>query len=190
MPNWCANHIEISGPTEKIQDLYDKTRITDRQTTEQGSEVGFLEYLAPIGEYDRDNAVGTWDTKWEVDVELDFNYTDSGAMVTGYFDSAWSPPVTALLRYLHKNPDCSAELYYYEPAMDFCGNLDEHITISDVSRDYFTDDPVGKRLDAHFDIVGMLDEYEEAEQEEALSTPPDVLTGEEPDIKEENYEKT
>ena len=44
-------------------------------------------------------------------------------------------------------------------------------------------------LDAHFDIVGMLDEYEEAEQDEALATP-DVITGEEPDIKEENYEKT
>ena len=65
-----------------------------------------------------------------------------------------------------------------------------YVWISDESRDYFTDDPVGQSLDAHFDIVGMLDEYEEAEQDEALATPPDVITGEEPDIKEENYEKT
>ena len=177
MPNWCANHVEISGPTEKIQDLYDKTRITDRQTTEQGSEVGFLEYLAPIGDYDREDAIQTWGTNWEVDVELDLNYTDSGAMVTGYFDSAWSPPVPALLNYLENNTDCDGDIYYYEPAMDFCGNVDCHITISDHNKTFFQNNQIGKKLDDHFDIVGMIEESEELEQEEALQTPPDQMEG-------------
>lgn len=190
MPNWCANHIEISGPVEKIKDLYEKTRITDRQTTEQGSQVGFLEYLAPIGDYDRADAISTWGTKWEVDVELQFNYTDSGAVVTGYFDSAWSPPVPALLNYLENNSDCDGDLYYYEPAMDFCGNVDCHITISDENKTFFQNNQIGQKLDEHFDIIGMLEEAEEEEMAEALATPPDVITGEEPDIKEENYEKT
>ena len=156
MPNWCANHIEISGPTEKIKDLYEKTRITDRQTTEQGSQVGFLEYLAPIGDYDRADAISTWGTKWEVDVELDFSYTDTGAVVTGY---------------------CDGDLYYYEPAMDFCGNVDCQITISDHNKTFFQNNQIGKKLDDHFDIIGMIEESEELEQEEALQTPPDQMEG-------------
>ena len=185
MPNWCANHIEISGPTDKIKDLYEKTQITNRHTTEQGSETGFLEYLAPQGEWDYHQCIEKWGTKWEVDVELQLNYTDSGAVVTGYFESAWSPPVPAINHFLAENTDCDAELHYYEPSMDYCGTLDTSITISDVSKQFFQTDPVGKNLDRHFDIVGMLEEYEEQDQAEALATPPDVITGEEPDIKEE-----
>ena len=177
MPNWCANHIEISGPADKIKDLYEKTKITDRQTTEQGSQVGFLEYLAPIGDYDRADAISTWGTKWEVDVELDFSYTDTGAVVTGYFDSAWSPPVPALERFLTKNPDCDGNLFYYEPAMDFCGDLSNHVTISDEGIDFFCNDPVGQELDGHFAIIDMLEEHEEEEQQEALATPPDQMEG-------------
>lgn len=177
MPNWCANHIEISGPTNKIKDLYEKTCITGRQTTEQGSEVGFLEYLAPLGEWNYHDALSTWGTKWEVDAELDFNYTDNGAVLTGYFDSAWSPPVQACETFMIHNPDCDVQLHYYEPAMDFCGDLNNHITISDEGKDFFCNDPVGQELDGHFGIIDMIEEEEEYQQDEVLATPPDVMEG-------------
>ena len=52
MPNWCANHIEITGPEDKINILY------------QDAQDGFLETLAPIGDWEYNTAVEKWGTKW------------------------------------------------------------------------------------------------------------------------------
>ena len=166
MPNWCANHIEITGPEEKIQKIY------------MDSQNGLLETLAPLGEWEYNDALNGWGTKWEVDstgLAVDLSMNDGTATLSGYFESAWSPPVQALETFELKNPDCEVKLHYYEPSMDFCGSLDETITISDVKKDYFLTDPLGIELDGHFDVVGMIDDYYEIEQEEALDTPPDVL---------------
>ena len=168
MPNWCANHIEITGPEDKINKLY------------MDAQDGFLETLAPLGDWEYHNAVSTWGTKWEVDidglsVDLSMAETNGTATLGGYFESAWSPPLEALQKYLNNNPDCEGDLFYYEPSMDFCGNMNNNITISDVNKDFFANDPVGQELDGHFAIIDYLEEYEEEEQEEALKTPPDVL---------------
>ena len=168
MPNWCANHIEITGPEDKINKLY------------MDAQDGFLETLAPLGKWDYNDAVAQWGTKWEVDidnlaVDVSMAKHNGTATLSGYFESAWSPPMEALHTYLDKNPDCEGELYYYEPAMDFCGNMNNNITISDVDKDFFANDPVGQELDGHFAVIDYLEEYEEEEQEEALATPPDVL---------------
>lgn len=168
MPNWCANHIEITGPEDKINKLY------------MDAQDGFLETLAPLGKWDYNDAVAQWGTKWEVDidnlaVDVSMAKHNGTATLSGYFESAWSPPMEALQTYLDNNPDCEGELYYYEPAMDFCGNMNNNITISDVDKDFFANDPVGQELDGHFAIIDYLEEYEEEEQEEALATPPDVL---------------
>jgi hypothetical protein len=39
--------------------------------------------------------------------------TDGTATLSGYFESAWSPPINALNTYLGSNPDCEGDLYYY-----------------------------------------------------------------------------
>lgn len=168
MPNWCANHIEITGPEDKINKLY------------MDAQDGFLETLAPLGKWDYNDAVAQWGTKWEVDidnlaVDVSMAKHNGTATLSGYFESAWSPPMEALQTYLDKNPDCEGELYYFEPAMDFCGNMNNNITISDVDKDFFANDPVGQELDGHFAIIDYLEEFEEEVQEEALATPPDVL---------------
>ena len=177
MPNWCANHIEITGPADKLKQVYNTTEIKNRGKVNQGPEQGFLETIAPLGDWDYHDALNTWGTKWEVDVELDFNYTDTGAVLTGYFDSAWNPPIQACETFMKDNPDCDIQLHYYEPAMDFCGDLNNHITISDTNIDFFTKDSLGQELDGHFNIVDMIEEHEEYEQEEILATPPDVMEG-------------
>lgn len=168
MPNWCANHIEITGPEDKINMLY------------QDAQDGFLETLAPIGDWEYNTAVEKWGTKWEVDIDnlaVDLSMADRNgtATLSGYFESAWSPPMEALQTYLDNNQDCEGELYYYEPAMDFCGNMNNNITISSVNKDFFANDPVGQELDGHFAIIDYMEEYEDEVQEEALATPPDVL---------------
>ena len=63
--------------------------------------------------------------------------------------------------------------------MDFCGNVDCQITISDHNKTFFQNSQIGKKLDDHFDIIGMIEEAEELEQEEALQTPPDQMEGRE-----------
>ena len=168
MPNWCANHIEITGPEDKINKLY------------MDAQEGFLETLAPLGKWDYHDAVAQWGTKWEVDidnlaVDVSMAKHNGTATLSGYFDSAWSPTLEALQTYLENNPDCEGELCYYEPSMDFCGNMNNNITISNVNKDFFANDPVGQELDGHFAIIDYLEEFEEEEQEEALATPPDVL---------------
>lgn len=168
MPNWCANYIEITGPEEKINKLY------------MDSQEGFLETLAPIGGYDYNNAIDTWGTKWEVDindlsVDVSMAEHDGTATLSGYFESAWSPPLGALEKYLENNNDCNGDLYYWEPAMDFCGNFNNNITISNAGKEFFANDPIGQELDGHFAVIDYLEEYEETEMEEALATPPDVL---------------
>ena len=53
MPNWCSNDIVISGPEDKIKDLWEAAQFKE----------GLLEAIAPIGEWDYDTAVAEWGTK-------------------------------------------------------------------------------------------------------------------------------
>jgi len=118
MPNWCNNSITISGPVDKIRAIWEKVTFDPEDT-----EVGLLEAMVPIGEWDYGTAVDTWGTKWDVSSEgLEFSDCGDGtAEITGWFDSAWAPPVGAYERFTEANEDCSLEASYYEPGMDFGG---------------------------------------------------------------------
>ena len=115
MPNWCSNSITIEGPADKIRQLWESA-----QSQQDG---GLLEATVPIGDWDYGTAVDTWGTKWDISLEgLEFIDNDQGrAMITGWFDSAWAPPIGAYERYLETNDDVSIEASYYEPGMDFAG---------------------------------------------------------------------
>ena len=117
MPNWCSNSFSITGCTESIKDLWDTA-----QTANNG-EFGLLEAIAPIGEWDYDKAVNTWGTKWDVSDE-GLEYIDNGdgtACITGWFDSAWAPPIGAYEQLADDFDSCVIECSYHEPGMDFAG---------------------------------------------------------------------
>ena len=118
MPNWCSNTITIEGPAEKIRALWDAANSKE--------DSGLLEAMVPQGEWDYDRAVEAWGTKWDISLEgLEFIDNDNGrAMITGWADSAWSPPLDAFQTYANKNEDCSLELKYFEPGMCFVGVWD------------------------------------------------------------------
>ncbi len=144
MPNWCINHIELSGPKDKIEELYTKAKQSDE----------LLEHISPIGAYDRDQAINQWGTKWDINPEgLDFVPDGDYSRIQGYFESAWSPPTEAIHTWLDNNPDCDAQLFFFEPAMDFAGSLDCQINLSEESDEYFTDTELGEQLDSHFSIL-------------------------------------
>jgi len=127
MPNWCNNSITISGPTETIKELWEDAR--------SGEDFGLLEAMAPMPKElegttaPSDGAnwynwrVSNWGTKWDISDE-GLEFTDNGdgtAMITGWFESAWAPPIEAYNTFLDDMDNCSLEASYYEPGMDFGG---------------------------------------------------------------------
>ena len=125
MPNWCNNSIEIEGPVEKIAALW-------AAASAGGEGAALLNALCPMpaelleGEAWYGWRVENWGTKWDIDQQgLEFVDNEQGrARITGWFDSAWSPPVDAFQAYSNENPDVTMELQYFEPGMAFIGVWD------------------------------------------------------------------
>lgn len=160
MPNWCSNVIEIRGPKNKIEKIWEDAQAKD----------GLLEAMVPIGEWDYATAADTWGTKWDVSLEgLEYQESSEEAMITGWFDSAWAPPIDAYCTFLSNNEDCEIEASYHESGMDFagifengtddeCNNVTEQCQMPESERsDLF------KELDDRWNLV---EEYEMWNEEE------------------------
>ena len=149
MPNWCNNSITITGPKATIADLWTRAK------TAQDGEFGLLQAMVPMPEALRgttsptpqegqanykgeqplvdgatnwyDWAVNNWGTKWDVSDEgLEFEDTEDGyATISGWFDSAWAPPVQAYNTYLEQNREVSVVSIYEEGGMDFAGHYED-----------------------------------------------------------------
>jgi hypothetical protein len=177
MPNWCNNNIEITGPIDKIKALWDAT---------QAEDGGLLNAMVPMPVELKDTVKGSngdavnwydwsvtnWGTKWDVGLE-GIEYTDNGdgtATISGYFDSAWSPPIEAYNRFLEANEDCSLTGSYYEMGCDFAGFYDngddEHLENLrdeyDLPEDQQSD--LFKRLDEEYALSEQYDEWDLSEQ--------------------------
>jgi hypothetical protein len=167
MPNWCDNSITISGPTETIKKLWETA------TSMQGSDErrGLLEAMVPIGEWEYGSAVENWGTKWDIDHE-GLEFTDNGdgtGDISGWFNSAWSPPVSAYDNFLENNEDCGIYASYYEPGMDFAGfytnGEDEYIEGLTSQCELPEDDrsELFNRLDEEF---ALMENYEMNQEDE------------------------
>jgi hypothetical protein len=164
MPNWCSNSLTIKGDASTLVAL--------KEIIESDKE-GLLEAIAPIGEWEYGTAVETWGTKWDISSE-GLEYTDNGdgtAEITGWFDSAWSPPVDAFQKLADDWDSCYIELLYEESGMCFVGcwdseGGDDYYEYSDFTSDNIKDN-IPAYLVEHFALDERLDEYE---QEEEAST--------------------
>ena len=175
MPNLCNNSITIQGPTETVKTLWD-------EANQEGS--GLLEAMKPIGKWEYGTAVEAWGTKWDVDTE-GLEFTDNGdgtAAITGWFDSAWAPPIDAYNSFLDDNDNCSLDATYEEGGMDFAGiydNGDDQYLegISEVcerivrgTETLEEQDELFQKLDEEFELVESRREYieEQMAEEKAL----------------------
>jgi hypothetical protein len=182
MPNWCNNTITIRGDANKLKSIWDEAQ----------KQQGLLAAMVPqpedmfhgnLGEAERaecvekgipnwyDWNVSNWGTKWDVGLE-GLEYTvlaDGSAEISGWFDSAWSPPIDALNTFSEANEDLSVECFYLETGMCFVGCWD-----SDGGDDYYEyadcnskdiRDVVPDYLVSEFDLENMLAEWEEDEEE-------------------------
>jgi len=137
MPNWCENKLKMTGPKDLIVALYERAVSLSETTNE-----GLLEAMRPMPEAlkettaprDKPNwydwAIDHWGTKWDVetnDLHLSVDEVEGKATIVGFFDSAWSPPLEALVWYGEQHPDVEIELGFLEGGLGFAGVL----TISD-----------------------------------------------------------
>ena len=182
MPNWCNNTITIRGSVETLSEL--------KSVVEAGE--GLLQAICPMSEGLRDTVKGTgdelqtevydghtnwydwcvtnWGTKWDPEVHLEF--TDNGdgtAEITGWFDTAWSPPIEALNSLAEDWDSCYIELMYEEGGMCFVGcwdseGADDHYEYSDFTSKNIRDS-IPEYLVEEFALDEQLAEYEEDEEE-------------------------
>jgi hypothetical protein len=188
MPNWNSNTITIEGPAEKIQELW--------AAATAGEDSGLLNAMVPMPVELRDTLKGTgddaqtevydgftnwydwsvarWGTKWDISMEgLELIPGDNGrAQITGWADSAWSPPMEAFQSYAAANEDVYLEIKYFEPGMSFVGIWD-----SEGGDAYWEDvgsllettedqDPVLYELLEHFNVWDWYESDEEIAEDE------------------------
>ena len=183
MPNWCSNSITISGSTDTLEPLWE-------EANKEGS--GLLQAMVPMpkelegttapseGANWYDWRVQNWGTKWDVDLEgLEFiNNHDGTSCITGWFDSAWSPPIDAYNTFLDDMDGCSIEATYEEGGMDFAGIYEdgEDQGMDDISEwcravikgtTSLEDTPeLFQKLDEEFELIENRREYIEEEMAE------------------------
>ena len=165
MPNWCSNNFSITGNTESIKDLWEAA-----QTAGPDGGFGLLNAIAPIGDWDYDTAVSTWGTKWDVSDEgLEFtDHGDGTASISGWFESAWAPPIGAYEVLAADFDSCIIEASYYEPGMDFAGfwsseNGEEHM--DNLHEEYLIPpehrSDLYERLDDEYNLSEQFAEWDE-----------------------------
>lgn len=178
MPNWCNNTITLTGPKEKITAIYNKAKEDNallqqlkpmpealEGTTSPAPKEGKVQPLVDGFDNWYDWRVQNWGTKWDVDME-GLELSDDGTTITGWFDSAWSPPIHAYEYFLTDNEDCSINSYYYEGGMDFAGQwedfADAEVTPSEFTADEMEDSTMGIifTLNEHFGFSEAVREYE------------------------------
>lgn len=154
MPNWCSNNITIQGPADMIRALWDAAQPAE------GKDGSLLEAMVSIGEWDYDTAVNTWGTKWDISLEgLQFELLPDGrAMIQGWFESAWSPPIGAYEKFCENNNDVYICASYFEPGMSFIGIWDNE-DIGDVCYDDVGGLIVGKAEEDDSQLMDLFDEF-------------------------------
>jgi hypothetical protein len=172
MPNWCNNSVTITGPAERIAALWTRASAGAEGTA-------LLNAMRPMpaelleGEAWYGWRVENWGTKWDIDVQgLEFaEFSDGTATISGWFDSAWSPPLDAFQAYSNENPDVDMELKYFEPGMSFVGVWDSAggdaywDKLEELLETTAEQDAVLHDLLEHFDVASW---YETDEDEENL----------------------
>ena len=139
MPNWCWNHLEVTGDEIQLREFVEKStinieendefsfngtypmpedlNITSGTQTQEEKEQAILNE-AKYGYTDWYHwRVAEWGTKWDAcESHIDHNDINYFAVT---FESAWSPPIAWIDNIMQDFPDLSFTLEYEEPGMCF-----------------------------------------------------------------------
>tara|TARA_S200000501_G_scaffold252946_1_gene237037 strand:- start:11566 stop:12204 length:639 start_codon:yes stop_codon:yes gene_type:complete len=140
MPNWCINNISIKGDIDNMKPMVDKLETINKKglldtfyplptelenTTKPPRELSEQESEELIKKYGFNNwydwRVYNYGTKWSDD-ETNIS-KDDDTELSGYFNTAWSPPEMGI-RYISKRfKNNTFEVDYFEPGMDYMGSF-------------------------------------------------------------------
>ena len=144
MPNWCWNHLEVTGDEKQLQKFVEKSTTNIERDDEfsfngtysmpktlritAGTHLSFIEKIKKyinIRLYGYDNwynwSIANWGTKWDA-CESNICHNDIDYFTVS-FDTAWSPPIAWIDNIMQDFPDLCFTLEYEEPGMCFGGRL-------------------------------------------------------------------
>ena len=144
MPNWCYNHLEVTGDEKQLQKFVEKSTTNIERDDEfsfngtysmpktlritAGTHLSFIEKIKKyinIRLYGYDNwynwSIANWGTKWDA-CESNICHNDIDYFAVS-FESAWSPPIALIDNIMKDFPDLCFTLEYEEPGMCFGGRL-------------------------------------------------------------------
>jgi hypothetical protein len=172
MPNWCENRVYLEATPSEIEAIVAAVK-------NQGDTKGLLDYLRPQPEHAEESEthmpnwwswrVENWGTKWEVTAEI-VSHSIADGWINLAFDSAWSPPIEALIHWGSESEETrSYNIRYIEWGMGFCGEADDEglnesfsipLTVEAV------EELIPVDIDEEFGISEMVAQWEEEEAEE------------------------
>ena len=126
MPNWCWNHLEVTGDEIQLREFVEKSLVKDEHSLiESRLEDDNFSFEGTLPRGDRkdwyDWSVENWGTKWDA-CESHIHHNDINYFSVS-FDTAWSPPINWIDNIMQDFPDLSFTLDYEEPGMCFGGQL-------------------------------------------------------------------
>ena len=191
MPNWCNNFLELEHEDPSMIDRAKKAYAEGKLLEEFVPVPASLHIVAgSVGakgspeqmaleaqeEANReahgyatwyDFCVNEWGTKWDVGGDDSFCDVNGPNAVTLVFDSAWSPPINAMEKFIDLG--FKVTLYYYESGMCFAGvfneNGDDYYELGEMSADE-VEKEIPEELDIKFCISETMREWEEENAEE------------------------
>lgn len=120
MPNWCQNHLTVTGATPEFRAWlaggfsFQRMNPVSPPVTSQDSTIESWRNL--------DTYSNAWGTKCDLD-DNEQRQVANELLGTGssFFDTAWSPPIQALEALSRQFPEVSFQLDYCELGMFFAG---------------------------------------------------------------------
>ena len=155
MPNWCQNHLTVTGATPEFRawlaDGFSFQRMNPVSPAEPHHDSAIDSWR------NLDSYCNAWGTKCDLD-DMEQRQVASELLETGssFFDTAWSPPMQAIEALSRKFPAVVFQLHYCELGMFFAGTA----TFQDGDcRDDCHEDKAGVMKIAS-DLFGYEDEEE------------------------------
>lgn len=117
MPNWCNNHITITGKEEDLKCIFE-AKLSFNKLCPRPAEQNENWY-----QWNCEH----WGTKWDInedEIDITLDVVENGIyQINAEFLTAWSPP-DEFFRYLTKQmPGLKVKAEYFEYGMDFCGDV-------------------------------------------------------------------
>lgn len=121
MPNWCTDHIKISGPEADLAAF--RSVLEDHYNEgEHDGPYSLLNAFVPMPEEIGDDwyswALQFWGTKWPD--AMNMVYSEPKEMLLSGM-TAWSPPIEGVQEISRKYPTLTFVMAWDEPGMQFLG---------------------------------------------------------------------